>query len=168
MIGLKRRLTYDELIDQLDVDPIKKYPDRRATQIENSHYMSQLASGLQEVIEQNDRVVKEKTKSLLLQDLASSSHMSHRQLQSVSGGSRGQHDESFDSAISETRSYYKYLSTARGEHIGLQQQILEQQQEIIGGERERQHQSAQNVAQPLIQRQEQLERHYQDQLAIQN
>ena len=37
MIGLRKRQTYDELINHLDVDPIKHYPDRRATQIENSN-----------------------------------------------------------------------------------------------------------------------------------
>ena len=50
MIGLKKRPTYDELVNSLDTDPIKHYPDRRATQMENSNYMSQLATGFQEVV----------------------------------------------------------------------------------------------------------------------
>jgi hypothetical protein len=39
--GLRKRETYDELINELGNDPIKKYPDRRASQIENSNFMSQ-------------------------------------------------------------------------------------------------------------------------------
>jgi len=75
--GLRKRESYEELINELGEDPIKKYPDRRASQIENSNFMSQLASGFQEVIEQNNRVLKEKTKELLLQDIASSSGSNH-------------------------------------------------------------------------------------------
>jgi len=45
--GLRKRETYEELINELGDDPIKKYPDRRASQIENSNFMSQLASGFQ-------------------------------------------------------------------------------------------------------------------------
>jgi hypothetical protein len=82
--GLRKRETYDELINELGDDPIKKYPDRRASQIENSNYMSQLALGFQEVIEQNDRVLKEKTKELLLQEAAGSSNVSHKHLAAYS------------------------------------------------------------------------------------
>ena len=32
--GLRKRETYEELISELEQDPIKKYPDRRASQIE--------------------------------------------------------------------------------------------------------------------------------------
>ena len=77
LTGLSKRPSYEELINELGEDPIKKYPDRRASQIENSNYMSQLATGFQEVLEQNDRLMKEKTKQLLLQDMASSSSVSH-------------------------------------------------------------------------------------------
>ena len=59
MIGLKKRPTYDELTNHLDEDPIKHYPDRRATEFENSNCMSQLALGFQEVVEQNNRIMKE-------------------------------------------------------------------------------------------------------------
>ena len=85
--GLRKRETYDELINELGDDPIKKYPDRRASQIENSNYMSQLASGFREVIEQNERLMKEKTKQLLLQDLASSGNDSHQKLLHSNHGS---------------------------------------------------------------------------------
>ena len=85
LTGLKKRQSYDELINEIGKDPIKKYPDRRASQIENSSYMSQLASGFQEVAEQQDRLMKEKTKELLLQDIAAtSSSSSHHSFKTVS------------------------------------------------------------------------------------
>ena len=66
--GLRKRETYEELIKELEEDPTKRYPDLRASQIENSNCMSQLALGFQEVVEQNNRIMKEKTKELLLQE----------------------------------------------------------------------------------------------------
>jgi len=87
LTGLRKRETYEELINELGDDPIKRYPNRTASQIENSNYMSQLASGFKEVIEQHDRVMKEQTKELLLQEIASSSssssHQSFRSLSSL-------------------------------------------------------------------------------------
>ena len=80
LTGLRKRPTYDELINEIGEDPIKRYPDRRASQIENSNYMSQLSSGFQGVIEQNEKVMKEKTKQLLLQEMASGSAVSHSEL----------------------------------------------------------------------------------------
>jgi len=89
--GLRRKETYDELINELGIDPIKRYPDRRATQIENSNYLSQLASGFQEVLAQNDRIVKEKTKELLLQESTGASNISHRE-HSVYNSVHSNHD----------------------------------------------------------------------------
>ena len=83
LTGLRKRPTYDELINEIGEDPIKRYPDRRASQIENSNYMSQLSSGFQGVIEQNEKVMKEKTKQLLLQEMASGSAASHSELKSL-------------------------------------------------------------------------------------
>ena len=80
--GLKKRPTYDELINEIGEDPIKRYPDRRASLIENSNYMSQLSSGFQGVIEQNEKVMKEKTKHLLLQEMASGASVSHNEFKS--------------------------------------------------------------------------------------
>lgn len=74
--GLRKKETYDELINELGDEPISKFPDRRATQLENSNYLSQLALGFQEVIQQNNRVIEEKTKQLLLQEAAGTSESS--------------------------------------------------------------------------------------------
>ena len=98
--GLRKRETYDELINELGDDPIKKYPDRRASQIENSNFMSQLASGFREVIEQNERLMKEKTKQLLLQDLSSSSNESHQKLIHSDHGSSLRGSSMYESAPS--------------------------------------------------------------------
>ena len=186
MIGLKRRLTYDELLDKLDVDPIKKYPDRRATVIENSHYMSQLASGFREVLEQHDRVMKEKTKALLLQDAASTSGLSHVSWKSLSSFglnklfanapaqptffspnlSSDSGGESAESAISNTRSTYKALATTLSNQIGAQQEVIQRQRDIMEGEQGRRHEAALSVAEDLIRRQQNRERQYEDELAL--
>ncbi len=70
IIGLRKRETYDELINDLDHDFIKNYPDRRASEIENSSYMSQLKGGFEKTIMQNDNLMKEKQKEMLLHEQA--------------------------------------------------------------------------------------------------
>ena len=40
--GLKVRPSYDDLINLLDKPVIDKYPDRKASQLRNSHWLSQL------------------------------------------------------------------------------------------------------------------------------
>jgi len=83
--GLRKRPSYDELINEIDKPFINAYPNRKASEIENSVYMSQLRSGFEEVIEQNNRVMKEKTKDVLLQEAASSGDISHVSLKASSG-----------------------------------------------------------------------------------
>ena len=40
--GLKVRPSYDEMVSQLGKPIIDKFPDRKATQLRNSHWLSQL------------------------------------------------------------------------------------------------------------------------------
>ena len=182
MIGLKKRPTYDELVNSLDTDPIKHYPDRRATQMENSNYMSQLATGFQEVVIQSNRLMQEKTKSILLQDLGHASHISHREMQvSSSGVKASSNDGSFDSAgslsfISEPVARPSFLPAQdRGLLTPLfsnnfeeeRQQKVNHLHKILDDEDQDFNDTVRLVTQPLIQRQEQIERHYEDQLAIQ-
>ena len=61
--GLRKRPSYDELINEIDKPFITEYPNRKASEIENGMYMSQLRSGFEEVIEQNNRLLKEKPKT---------------------------------------------------------------------------------------------------------
>jgi hypothetical protein len=72
IIGLNKRESYDELINELDKDPIKSYPNRKASIIENSHYMSQLAFGFEEMTKLHDNMMRTKEKEVLLQSMASS------------------------------------------------------------------------------------------------
>ena len=114
--GLRKRETYEELINELGDDPIKKYPDRRASQIENSNFMSQLASGFQEVIEQNDRILKEKTKELLLQEASASSAVSHRHV-SIQRSLHTQHNID-DDHMADLLNQQMYITQARPGVIG--------------------------------------------------
>ena len=58
ILGLRKRETYDELINDLSHEPIERYPDRTASQIENSNYLSQLRGGNEQMIIQNDNAMR--------------------------------------------------------------------------------------------------------------
>ena len=79
ILGLRKRETYEELIDDLNRDQISKYPDRTAIQMENSNYLSQLRGGFEEMAEQNDAVQKERQKQILIQEEAGSVAHSHHE-----------------------------------------------------------------------------------------
>ena len=79
ILGLRKRETYDEIINDLNHDPIRKYPDRTASQIENSNYLSQLRGGIEQMIIQSDNIMKQKQKELLLQEEAGSQPHSHHE-----------------------------------------------------------------------------------------
>ena len=80
IIGLRKRETYDELINDLDHDLIKHYPDRRASEIENSSYMSQLRGGFEEMLLQNDNLMKERQKEVILHDEAGKADVGRHEL----------------------------------------------------------------------------------------
>ena len=80
IIGLRKRETYDELINDLDHDLIKNYPDRRASEIENSSYMSQLRGGFEEMLLQNDNLMKERQKEVILHDEAGKANVWRHEL----------------------------------------------------------------------------------------
>ena len=178
MIGLRKKQTYDELINHLDMDPIKHYPDRRATQIENSNYMSQLAVGFQEMTNQNNRVLQERTKANILQELGHNSSISHRELQSLSGTNRPNGASSYDS-ISTLNHNVARPSFLPEQDRGLLAPLFSENYEeesrtradrlhnILDDEHQDFNDTVRYATQPLIQRQELLERHYEDQLAFQ-
>ena len=87
--GLRKRETYNELIHDLEQDPIKHYPNRQATQTENSNYMSQLEGGFHDMMQQNERVMKEKQKDLLLHQMAASGGTSYHHLKMSQGSNFG-------------------------------------------------------------------------------
>ena len=55
MIGLRKKPTFDELINYLNDQPKIKYPDRTATLLRNSHYLSQFDGNLFDLEEQQKK-----------------------------------------------------------------------------------------------------------------
>ena len=76
--GLKRRQTYEEVIDYIENDKDKiKYPDRTAKQLRNTFELSQLDGvGMQIMEQQQFREMKEREKEHLLRQIASKTNMS--------------------------------------------------------------------------------------------
>ena len=62
MQNLRKKPTFNELINYIEVEQPKiKYPDRTATFLRNSHYLSQF-DGLLELEEQEKQITKEQIK----------------------------------------------------------------------------------------------------------
>jgi hypothetical protein len=75
--GLKVRPSYDELINQLDKPVVDKYPDRKASQLRNSHWLSQLdGDSFRAMDELLHNMLKEHDKEAVLKGCASSHHTS--------------------------------------------------------------------------------------------
>jgi hypothetical protein len=84
--GLKKRDSYDEIVRYIETDPNKiKYPNRKATFIEQSHYMKMLGGqDYIEMEEQQNNAVKEQVKDSIVRSLG--------------GGDGGTHSLARDSA----------------------------------------------------------------------
>ena len=71
MQNLRKRPTYNELINYLEVEQPKiKYPDRTATILRNSHYLSQFDGNLLDLEEQEKNIEKEKLKESEIRKIA--------------------------------------------------------------------------------------------------
>ena len=70
--GLKKRDSYDEIVSYIKTDKTKiKYPNRVASQIENSHYMKQLGGeSLIDMEDQQSNVAKEQVKTTVIRQTA--------------------------------------------------------------------------------------------------
>jgi hypothetical protein len=70
--GLRKRPTYEELIDYIERDPDKiQYPDRRATFLRNSHYMTVLdGEGFREMEAQQMNLMKDQLRESRLREAA--------------------------------------------------------------------------------------------------
>ena len=70
--GLKLRPSYDDLINLLDKPIINKYPDRKASQLRNSHWLSQLdGDSYRAMDELHHNMIKEHEKRRYLKILCS-------------------------------------------------------------------------------------------------
>ena len=88
--GLQRVPTFDELVQRVN-DPIfKKYPDRRATFMENSPYLSNLrGEGFMEALNmQQSSQIKEQQRQLMIRNYAMQSNMSRLELSSLAASFR--------------------------------------------------------------------------------
>ena len=67
--GLKRRQTYEDMIDYLHYgQEVVKYPDRRAKQLRESPYMTQLDA--QDLDEQHQRILDQQKRQSTMQEVA--------------------------------------------------------------------------------------------------
>ena len=80
--GLRKRQTYDELVDFIETDPDRiHYPDRRATQLRESPYLTQLdGEGMRQMDSLEANRMKEPQKLHVLKQMASSSGLSIAEL----------------------------------------------------------------------------------------
>ena len=67
MQNLRKKPTFNELINEL------KYPDRTATCLRNSHYLSQFDGNLLDIEEQQKNIAKEQIRETEIRNLAANS-----------------------------------------------------------------------------------------------
>ena len=68
--NLRRKPTFNELINYLEIkQPKIKYPDRSATFLRNSHYLSQFDGNLLDVEEQQKNIAKEQLRETEIRNL---------------------------------------------------------------------------------------------------
>ena len=71
MQNFRKRPTYEELINDIVVEQPKiKYPDRTATILRNSHYLSQFDGNLLDLEEQEKNIDKQKLKEIEIRKIA--------------------------------------------------------------------------------------------------
>ena len=80
--GLRKRDTYDEIVDIVEKDRTTiKYPNRQATQLLNSPYMKQInGDSLMDIEKQQSNLMKEKMKDVILQQISGLTGIPHIKL----------------------------------------------------------------------------------------
>ena len=98
-IGLRKKDTYEELINYLLTDQdVVRYPDRRAKQLRESPYLTQLdGEGLGEMQDHQERQFREEQKQNVIRQVASTSSKSVSQIKAESA-----HRESFSQTDATT------------------------------------------------------------------
>ena len=72
MIGLRKKPTYNELIDYIEIEKPKiRYPDRTATFLRNSHFLSQFDGNLFDVDEQQKEITKAQLREAEIRNVVS-------------------------------------------------------------------------------------------------
>ena len=72
MIGLRKKPTFNELINYLQNDQPKiRYPDRTATLLRNSHYLSQFDGNLFDLEEQQKNITKAQLRETEIRNIVS-------------------------------------------------------------------------------------------------
>ena len=107
MQSLRKRPTYNEVVNYLENEQPKiKYPDRRATFLRNSPYLSQFdGDSWIDLDEQEQDINKEKLKQLQLRELASTQGQTHQLLSartqrySIASSYSGAPSDGYDSAV---------------------------------------------------------------------
>ena len=76
MIGLRKKSTYDELINYIEIEKPKiRFPDRSATLLRNSHYLSQFDGNLFDVEEQQKNITKAQLKENEIRNIISNTRV---------------------------------------------------------------------------------------------
>ena len=77
--GLHKRPTYDELVDFIETDPERiKYPDRRATELRESPYLTQLdGDGMRQMETLEFIKIKEQEKHNIVLNIAHKNWTEH-------------------------------------------------------------------------------------------
>ena len=120
MQNLRRRPTYNELINYLEVEqPIIKYPDRTATFLRNSHYLSQFDGNLLDVEEQEKNIEKEKLKESEIRKIAAekqtTAQLLRRPRKHISIQTGGIRNTESSSSGTQTETYRPTTTTTTGD-----------------------------------------------------
>jgi hypothetical protein len=102
--GLKRRQTYEEVVDYIEHDPDKiKYPNRTAKYLRNTFQLSQLDGVGQALLEQQQAAeIKEKIKDYQIQQLAIQNDTDARTERAIQQGNEQPQIQQGASSIGET------------------------------------------------------------------
>jgi len=133
--GLKRRQTYEEVIDYIENDNDKiRYPDRTAKQLRNTFELSQLDGvGMQLMEQQQFREMKEREKEHLLRQIASNTSRSITEARATEESPSTEHENTtqFQSPQSTTQSQQipPWLFPAGTQHYNIASDYDEREQE---------------------------------------